>query len=106
MKDYHNNPAIRARQPKGEVPKVLFVQDPLSGKHYNMLPMFELMHEHWYCLDGPTDMARRIQEVLDYLCTRVLVETTQPCQYSLHQINDLNMILIHIRKAFEDMTNV
>jgi|AntAceMinimDraft_6_1070360.scaffolds.fasta_scaffold31193_1 hypothetical protein len=91
---------------KTEAKDIFLVKDPLSGKHYNMMPLFYQLNEQWYCKDGPTDMARKIQEVLDYMCTSVLVNKDTPCAYGLQEINNLNMILIHLRRAFEDMTDI
>lgn len=82
----------------------LFIQNPLTGKFIDVLPLFEMMAERTHSSDGPQDLICRIQEVHDY------VSTTLPCcengAVNLREWADMSYTLVCFRKTFERMQEV
>lgn len=86
------------KKPEENSLTVFFVQDPLTKKHYNLLPLFKLMDEQCEHSNGALDVSRRIQAVLDFMCTTVHADVKDP-----EDVVYLNHVLVDIRKAFDNM---
>lgn len=86
------------------IPEHLFVKNPFNGKLVNVLPMFSLMNEGMYDVDGGTkNLIQMIQEVHDFTSSMVEFneDSTISSQYSRLQL--VNYYLIKLRKSFELM---
>lgn len=84
-----------------EAPKFLLVENPLTGKHVNIMPLFQyLQSEH----DGkPTsiEVIEPIQDALDYLAVSLPINGIDAEEIT-HR-NYVNDRLITLRNTFSDI---
>jgi hypothetical protein len=83
-------------------PKYLLVENPLTGKHVNILPLFQYFQDE-YSGESTTviQATEPFQDALDYLA--VSLPTTNVEADELGRRNFVNGRLISLRDTFRDM---
>jgi hypothetical protein len=86
------------------IPEHLFVKNPFNGMLVNILPMFSLMDEQIYEIEGTTkNIVEMIQIVHDFTSSMIMLDTSSTFESQFEKLQLVNHHLIKLRKTFEAM---
>ncbi len=84
------------------IPKYLLVINPYTGKHMNVLPMFELLTQEWAASAGSLDnFIKPLQDTQDFLATGIQLGDLN--HTSFLELGTVNCNIVRLRKMFEAM---
>jgi hypothetical protein len=93
---FHNH-----KSKKMETPKFLLVENPLTGKQVNIMPLFQYLQSEYYGKPTPLDVIEPIQDALDYLAVSLPSDGIDTEE--LKHRNYVNDRLITLRNTFSNM---
>jgi hypothetical protein len=84
-----------------ETPKFLLVENPLTGKHVNIMPLFQYLQEEYNGKPTLLQATEPIQDALDYLAVSLPSDGIDTEE--LKRRNYVNDRLITLRNTFSNM---
>lgn len=80
------------------------VKNPYNGKLINILPLFELMNECKFEMEGGVEnIVKTIQEIHDFVSSQVNLDDGSTIKSQFQAYKSVNYALVDLRKTFERM---
>lgn len=87
---------------KKDIPPYLFVINPFTGKHVNVLPMFELLEENYMSNTGSLDnFIKPLQKVQDFMAIEIKLDDMT--EVGFFSLGEANYSIVRLRRMFEKM---